>query len=156
MPKKYRKEHPSLQKSEVLHKKLKSSHLWGPAEKGVDAHWRLVWHDLCDMTLVHMAIPLFFFVLGGGAVLQGFNSKRTIKVSSLARSVPKPLKVPSLARKKQRDSRVHQRHVTQAFSARRPLFSWSSTLGVARRGSTLQKLSSAARYEVRLPKVNCR
>ena len=30
--------------------------------------------------------------------------------------------------------------VTQAFSARRLLSSWSSTLGVARRGSTLQKL----------------
>ena len=51
------------------------------------------------MTLVHMAIPLFFFSWRrGGAVLHGFNSKRTIKVPSLARSVPKPLEVPSLAR----------------------------------------------------------
>ena len=46
---------------------------------------------------------------------------KPLKVPSLARSVPKPLKVPSLAR-----------------SVPKPLI--SSTLGVARRGSTLQKL----------------
>ena len=44
------------------------------------------------MTLVHMAIPLFFFPGGLGAVPHGFNSKRTIEVPSLARSVGKASK----------------------------------------------------------------
>ena len=65
---------------------------------------------------------------------------KPLKVTSLARSVPKPLKVPSLARAVPK-SRVGEVGGLQTchYHRCRPPTSWSS----------------AARYEYRLPKVNC-
>ena len=78
---------------------------------------------------------------------------KPLKVPSLARSVPKPLKEPSLARSVLKPFKKEQEgegegakrhyslcHETLLLFAADLLPRWSSTLGVARRGSTLQKL----------------
>ena len=64
------------------------------------------------------------------------NEKRTIK----KRKEKKEKKTNPHRKSRVKKAGSHKPSVRQAFSARRPLSRWSSTLGVARRGSTLQKL----------------